>query len=408
MKAAKYVRGNPQIEGAFVSTNSIVQGEQPAILWSALGKEGFIVNFAHKTFRWTNEGKGVAGVSCVIVGFGGHDRKQKFLLEQTGSGAVAKTNVSQINGYLLDAPPVFITPRLTPLCDVPPIMFGNMPNDGGNYLFTPQQKASFLAHEPLAERFFRRFVGATELLNGVERYCLWLKDATPTELRGMPKVMERIAKVRALRLASTAEPTRQAGLRAHEFFNLPQPETGRYIVVPLVSSENRDYIPLDFLPCTVVASNLVSIIPGAGMYEFGVLSSRTHMAWVRTVCGRLESRYRYSNSIVYNNFVWAREVSSSQRCAIDRTAQAILDTRAKHNGSTLADLYDPLTMPVDLRRAHEANDKAVDKAYSYKGGDDDASRAAFLFKLYEQATSLLPSEKPAAKSRVRKGKTVEL
>jgi len=402
IKASNYIKGNLNIEVAFVSTNSITQGEQTAILWSALAKHNVVINFAYRAFKWSNEGRGVAGVHCVIIGFGLFDRKIKRIYPPSDSSESANADVvNQINLYLLDAPLISITARSKPLCNVNPIVFGNMANDGGNYLFSTDEMNTFILKEPNAKKYFKKFIGALEFINNTERWCLWLKNIEPQELRNLPLVMERISNVKSLRLSSTAEPTREAAQRANEFFFISQPNNGSYILIPRHSSENRDYIPIGFLSAEIICGDANCLIDNASLSDFSILNSKMHMSWVRIVCGRLESRYRYSNTIVYNNFVWPNQLDGTQIKLLEHTAQAILDARSLYPNASLADLYDTITMPSELHKAHEANNKAVDKAYGYTGADDDASRVAFLFKKYEELTSILPST-PVKKKRIKK------
>ena len=387
-----------RIRCAFVSTNSISQGEQVGVLWSELYRRGLHIQFAHRTFRWTNEAPGKAAVHCVILGFGREDLPHKRLFDYAKPDAVPHEHAaSHINAYLVDAPEILLHRRGQPLCPVPEIGIGNKPIDGGHYLFTTDEKAAFLAREPQAAPYFRRWIGADEFLNGYERWCLWLGECPPEVLAHLPLARERIEAVRALRLASKSAPTRKLAATPTRFHveNMP---AGPYLVVPEVSSERRDYIPIGFLGPDTLCSNLVKVIPDATLYHFGVLHCAMHMAWVRYVCGRLESRYRYSAQIVYNNFPWpgitapvgTNEATTAPaaplRAAIEQAAQAVLDARAAHPAATLAQLYDPLTMPAALLRAHQALDRAVDVAYCPDGGArsyaGDAQRVAFLFTRY--------------------------
>ncbi|WP_071461816.1 class I SAM-dependent DNA methyltransferase [Polynucleobacter asymbioticus] len=408
IKATHYIKANDDIQVAFVSTNSITQGEQTAILWSALAKNSVVINFAYRTFVWSNEGRGVAAVHCVIIGFGLKDRKKKLIYTIDDETDIVNSAIAnQINLYLVDAPLISITARSKPICNVNPIVFGNMANDGGNFLFTTDEKDSFIRKEPNSAIYFRKFLGATEFINNLDRWCLWLKDVEPQVLRSMPLVLKRVSNVKTLRLASTAEPTRDAANRANEFFFISQPNIGSYILVPRHSSENRDYIPIGFLNADVICGDANCLIDNATLNEFSVLTSKMHMAWVRVVCGRIKSDFRYSNTIVYNNFIWNIGSSEETIANLTSTAQGILDARKLFPNASLADLYDKVTMPIELIKAHEANNKAVDEAYGYKGGDDDASRVAFLFKRYEELTSLLPAT-AVKKKRVKKNDDGEL
>lgn len=389
-KAADYIDGT-KTEVALVSTNSITQGEQVAVLWGGLAKYKLNINFAHRTFKWSNEGKGVAAVHCVIVGFS-QKAWQNRVVYDYGDGIDKEPvmlAVKQLNAYLIDADWVLLENRRAPICKVPDVQYGSFALDDGNYTLTQGEYDSFVNSHPNQSTALREFVGGRELLYSEKRYAVWLKDIAPEHIKQMPDVIERVARVREWRQKSKRAATKALASTPTVFAEIRQPNT-EYLAIPTASSENRDYLPIAMLGSNVIASNQVYVLPQASNYDFGVLNSCMFMAWLRTVCGRLESRYRFSAGIVYNNFAWAADVNEQHRKAVEQAAQAILDARAKYPNATLADLYDPLTMPVELVKAHEANDKVVDAAYGYKGGKDDASRAAFLFKLYEQATSLLP------------------
>jgi hypothetical protein len=421
VKAAEYMnprhsraRGNPEpdapirhsraswndgIRGAFVSTNSICQGEQVGALWGWLLAHGIRIHFAHRTFSWSNEARGVAAVHCVIVGFGPEDRAGKVIYDYDDiKGEPHAIPARNINPYLVDAPDLVVTNRSTPICPVPAIGIGNKPIDGGHYLFTAAERDAFIALEPAAAKWFRRWLGSDEFINGWERWCLWLGDCPPHELRAMPHALARVDAVRRVRLASKSAPTRKLAERPTRFHveNIPD---APYLVVPEVSSERRTFIPIGFMQPDTLCSNLVKIVPHATPYHFGILSSTQHMAWVRTVCGRLKSDFRYSAGIVYNNFPWPVDATDKHKDAIETAAQGVLDARARFPDSSLADLYDPLTMPPALVRAHQTLDRAVDAAYVPSGGKksyaSDAERVAFLFELYQRLTSLLPA--PTAK-----------
>ena len=382
MKAARMMRGT-RIRTALVSTNSISQGEQVANLWKPLFEQnGIHIDFAYRTFRWDSEASMKAHVHCVIVGFSSKDEKTKELLLFDNDKVI---KASHINAYLMDAPDVFIVSRSKPLCDVPAIRKGNQPTDGGNLIIEAVDLQDFLVKEPKAARFVKRLIGSKEYINNKPRYCLWLKDASPTDLRQMPAVMQRMEKVRKMRLASSDAATRKLANYPHLFRETNNPET--YIVVPSVSSERRRYVPMGFLTSDTIPTNLVLIIPGAQLYHFGILESNVHMAWMRAVCGRLEMRYRYSKDVVYNNFPWPTP-TEEQKAKIEKTAQAILDARAKYPDSSLADLYDELTMPVELRKAHQDNDRAVMQAYGFpvKSSFTESQCVAELFKLYKEMT----------------------
>jgi hypothetical protein len=401
IKAARLVK-DTNIRCAFVSTNSIAQGEQPGILWPELYRLGMKLHFAHRTFRWNNEARGVAAVHCVIIGFGGSDVKNKTIFEyadlKSEPHAVAATN---INPYLVDAADIVLPSRGRALCDVPEIGIGNKPIDGGKYLFTPEEKVEFQKREPGAAKYFRRWIGSDEFLNGYERWCLWLGEAKPEELRKLPAVMERIEAVRKFRLESKSAPTRKLAGTPTRFHveNIPD---SPFLVIPKVSSERRRFIPLGFMQPDTLCSDLVFVAPNSSLFHFGVLSSTMHMAWVRYTCGRLESRYRYSKDIVYNNFPWPEKPSDKHVKTIEYQAQAVLDARAQFQKASLADLYDPDTTPPALSKAHDALDRAVDSSYGKKTFASDAERVAFLFELYQKYTSLLPGDAKPRKRRSAK------
>ena len=371
--------GHPRI--AFVSTNSICQGEQVANLWQPLMEKGLRIDFAHRTFRWDSEASLKAHVHCVIVGFSHKDEKPKELLIYDND---KKTKANHINAYLMDAPDVFVSSRQQSICDVPSIGIGNKPIDGGNYLFTKDQMDEFVKTEPKSARYFKPWYGSEEFIHRKPRYCLWLGDCTPSELRQMPHCMKRIEAVREMRLASNSAGTRKLADRPTRFHVENMPESN-FIIVPSVSSEKRRYVPMGFMSPNVLASNLVLIIPDATLYHFGILESNVHMAWMRAVCGRLKSDYRYSKDVVYNNFPWPTP-TEEQKAKIEQTAQAILDARALYPDSSLADLYDELTMPVELRKAHQNNDRAVMQAYGFpiRSTFTESQCVAELFKLYKE------------------------
>ena len=390
-KAAGVLAENSTIRVAFVSTNSITQGEQAGVLWPDLLRRGIQIHFAHRTFQWGSEARGKAAVHCVIVGFGRQDEPEKWLFDyETPKSEPHAIRVNNINPYLVDAPNVALEKRSRPIGLAPIMKFGNQPIDGGNLLFTDREKIEFLDQEPGAEKFFRRFVGADEFINGIERWCLWLADLSPEQLRCLPKVMERLETVKNFRLKSTRQATRELAATPGKFAFVSH-EDKSYLLVPSVSSERRYYIPMGFMPADIIASNLCLVIPDATLYHFGVLSSTMHMAWMRAVCGRLKSDYRYSAGIVYNNFPWP-EPTDAQHQTIETAAQAVLNARARFPNATLADLYDPLTLPPELLKTHRVLDRAVDVAYGKTAFGIEAERVAFLFGRYQQLTSLLPAE----------------
>jgi len=392
-KAVDYCAANPAIRCAFVSTNSITQGEQVGVLWGDLLARGIYLHFAHRTFQWNSEARGKAAVHCVIIGFGLQDNAEHWLYDyDTPKSEATALKVGRINPYLVDAPDILLPNRSKPICAVPEIGIGNKPIDGGHYLFSDEEKDAFIAKEAAAAKWFRRWLGADEFINGWQRWCLWLGDCPPAELRKMPETMKRVQAVKAVRLASKSAPTRKLADTPTHFHveNMPKTE---YLVIPEVSSERRFFIPIGFESPETLCSNLVKISDGASKYDFGVITSTMHMAWVRTVCGRLKSDYRYSVGIVYNNFPWP-DASEKQRTAIEKAAQAVLDARANFADSTLADLYDPLSMPPALLKAHQQLDKAVDAAYGRKAFASEAERIAFLFQRYQAITSLLAEDAP--------------
>ena len=377
-----------RIHAALVSTNSICQGEQVANLWKPLQETfGIQIDFAHRTFRWDSEASLKAHVHCVIIGFLCND---DFPSKIGGRARLIFDNdkvieASHINAYLMDAPDVFIESRNKPLCDVPEIGIGNKPIDGGNYLFEKEEKEEFIKLEPKSAAYFKPWFGAEEFIHQKPRYCLWLGNCSPAELRQMPHCMRRIEAVRQLRLNSKSAGTRKlADCPTH--FHVENMPKGNFIIIPRVSSERRRYIPMGFMSPEALGSDAVHLIPDATLYHFGVLESNVHMAWMRAVCGRLEMRYRYSKDIVYNNFPWPIP-TEEQKNKIEETAQAILDARAKYPDSSLADLYDELTMPVELRKAHQDNDRAVMQAYGFDVKTMTESQCvAELFKMYQALT----------------------
>jgi type I restriction-modification system DNA methylase subunit len=400
IKAIEYIRDS-SIKVAFVSTNSITQGEQVPVLWSWLINMGAKINFAHRTFKWNNEGRGVAAVHCVIIGFSKVSESKKYLFSYAdiADAEPIKKLVSNINPYLVDAEFVLIQGRRQPICNVKNIAFGSMPNDGGNLLLNEFEKDALLKKYPSAASIVRKFIGGEEYINGINRYCLWLVDVEPNGIRAMTEIYERVLKVKETRSASTRLATRNLASTPMLFGEIRQPQS-RYLAIPEVSSEKREYLPIGYVDSSVIASNKIYTMSGATNVDLAVLISSMHMSWMRTVCGRMKSDYQYSAGIVYNNFVWGRWSDAEQE-KLSATAQAILDARNLFPNSTLADLYDPLTMPIELLKAHQANNKAVDEIYGFKGEADDASRVAFLFKKYEELTSILPSA-PVKKKRIRK------
>ncbi len=409
-KASELMQKN-NTKAALVSTNSITQGEQVAAIWKPLFEQFNIhFDFAYRTFRWDSESTQKAHVHCVIIGFSSNSHSEldsespKFIIDEDGT----KIEVKNINGYLTDAPVVFIENRKKTLCNVPEMQKGSIPVDDGNFFFEPDEYKEFIKKEPNAKKYIHRFYGAREFLHNEERWCLWLKNISPKEIKSMPNVLKRVEKVRQFRLQSTKAATRKYADYAVRFMEIRQPET-EYIIIPSHSSENRCYVPIGFETPEIICGNANLIIPNASLYHFGILTSSVHMAWMRAVCGRLKSDYRYSNTIVYNNFPWpfsekqtdlfapngthqkAKNVSSEQirllnQEKIQQTAQKILDARAKYPDSSLADLYDETVMPPELRKAHQKNDRAVMQAYGFTPKMTESEIVAELFKIYERLT----------------------
>ena len=381
-KATDYIK-DTQIRCALVSTNSITQGGSVANLWKPLMEDyGVHIDFAWRTFRWDSEASIKAHVHCVVIGFStAPNSKQKIIYD---SSAVAKT-ATNINGYLIDSPNVAIESRKHPLCSVPEVGIGNKPIDGGFYLFSKEEKDAFIKEEPLSEMLFRPWYGAQEFINNKPRYCLWLGDCSPAELRKMPRCLERIEAVRNYRLASPSAGTVKLADKPTRFHveNMPK---GKFLVIPQVSSQRRKYIPIGYMDDSVLCSDKVRIIPDATLFLFGILESNVHMAWMRAICCRLKSDYSYTINDVYNNFPWPNP-SDAQKAKIEQTAQAILDARTKYPDSSLADLYDELTMPSELRKAHQENDKAVMDAYGFNWRTmTESDCVAELFKMYQKLT----------------------
>ena len=376
-KASDLMTLNKSIRTAFVSTNSICQGEQVANLWEKLYENGILINFAHRTFRWDSEASLKAHVHCIIVGFSYCNNKPYTIYD--GDRII---NSNNINAYLLDAPNIFVGSREKPLHDVPEIGIGNKPIDGGNYLFDKEEMETFISAEPQSATYFHPYYGAYEFIHRKPRYCLWLGECSPAELRKMPHCLKRVEAVRNFRLASKSPGTVKLADRPTHFHveNMPK---GNYIVIPQVSSQNRRYIPMGYMDESVICSDKVRLMPNGSLYHFGILESNVHMAWMRTICARLKSDYSYTVNNVYNNFPWPTP-TDDQKAKIEQTAQAILDARALYPDSSLADLYDELTMPVELRKAHQDNDRAVMQAYGFDVKTMTESQCvAELFKMYK-------------------------
>lgn len=443
-KAADYTRDNRGIQAAFVSTNSIVQGQQVAPLWRGLFEEGVVLNFAHRTFIWANEAINQAHVYCVIIGFSYTERKAKYVWDYAPGDAaffgdaaggaasrslvgscsvslsneVAKRNyehpqapspralpsardtapgrtrrggvgarheVNHLNGYLADAPDAFLERRAEPICDVTPLIRGNQPTDGGHLLLSPEERTELLAVEPGAGRWVRKFSMGAEFIRGEDRYCLWLEGITPNELAELPTVRKRVEQVRLMRLASSKAATRKKAETPWLFDEIRYRGEGTYIGVPAVSSERREYVPMGFVTDGMIPGNKLYFVPTDSHYVFGVLVSRAHNAWMRAVAGRLKSDYNYGNTTVYNNLVWP-DAATGERERIEQSAQGILEARALYPDASLATLYDPDLMPSELRAAHRENDRAVEAAYGLPSDCSEADIVSHLFALYAAKT----------------------
>ncbi len=387
VKSAKYIQ-NTKIKVALVATNSIAQGEQVGILWGELFKKYKIkIHFAHQTFNWSNEAKANAKVHVVIIGFANFDVENKLIYEYEDIKKEAlEKKVKNINPYLVEGDDIVLQKRRTSICEVPKISFGSMPNDGGNFLLTDEEKNELIKSEPLSQKYIKPLLSAKEFLNGKNRWCLWLEELVPNDLKNMPNIKQRIENVKKLRANSTREATRKLAEFPTLFGENRQPESD-FVLIPLHSSENRTYIPMGFFNKDYIANNSTSIVPILSLSHFGFLISLMHMTWVKYTCGRIKSDYRYSNELVYNNYPFPKEVSDKNRLHVEQKAQAVLDIRVEFVDATLADLYNPLAMPPKLKKAHQALDKAVDKCYTSKTFKNDKERIEFLFELYERYLS---------------------
>jgi hypothetical protein len=397
IKAAKYIQ-NTKIKVAFVSTNSIVQGEQTSILWGQmLNKYNIKIHFAHRTFKWSNEAKGNAAVYCVIVGFANYDTNNKSIFEYEDiKGEAHEIKVKNINAYLIDAKDILVKKKTKPICNVPNIIKGNYYAKSEGLIIEEEDLEYLVTNEPNAQKWIKLLIGADEFINNRKRYCLWLVDCPPDELRKMPLLLERVNRVREDRLKSTDKGMQN--LAPTRFRETNNPE--KCLVIPVVSSEKRKYIPMGFIDINTISTNGNLIMQDAELFHFGVLMSAMHMAWVKTVCGRLKSDFRYSKDIVYNNYPWPDNPSNNRVEVIETAAQKVLDVRLQFPNSSLADLYDPLTMPPALVKAHNELDKAVDLAYRPQPFTSEANRMVFLFELYEKYTAdLFTKEKPKKKGK---------
>ena len=382
LKAAKLIDSIPSIKIAYVSTNSITQGEQASVLWNELINNHEIrINFAYRTFKWSSEvNKGKAAVHCVIIGFSKMSDSKITLYDEHN----ACHKVKNINPYLVDAPNIVLCNRSESICDVPKIVFGNMPNDGGNLLLNNEEKEAMVKAEPKTKKWIKPFIGASEFLNNKIKWCLWLEEITPHELKSLKHIHRKVKNVKVHRASSKREDTRKLAKYPHLFGFISKQSKSKFVLIPRVTSERRLYIPLGYFTKGEIVGDTNLCVPNATLYHFGILHSLMHMSWVRVVCGRLKSDYRYSNTLVYNNFPWPTP-TQKQINQIEKAANEVLIVREQFHDSCLADLYDPDTMPVKLVKAHETLDKAVDDAYGVKY-DNEADRVAFLFKLYEEIT----------------------
>ncbi|MEE0458168.1 MAG: DNA methyltransferase, partial [Anaerovibrio sp.] len=387
-KAAEYMQ-NTDVRAAFVSTNSITQGEQVAAVWKPLyDRFGIHIDFAWRTFIWNSESNEKAHVHCVIIGFGCSDNNHMKNLYELSSPKMVK----DINPYLVEGKPVFIEARRKPICDVPVFVRGSQPTDDGNFIFTAEEKNVFLAKEPQAEKFIRPFMMGKDFIDRKPRYCLWLVNALPQDIRKCPEVMKRVTAVREFRLNSK-KPATQRKADTPTLFDEVRDSKTNYIALPKVSSQNRRYIPMDFLSHNIIAGDKLFMLSEVSLYHFGVLMSNVHMAWMRVVAGRLKSDYSYSNTVVYNNFPWPTP-TDAQKAKIEKTAQGILDARAKYPDSSLADLYDEVLMPPELRKAHQANDRAVMEAYGFWGKlNTESECVAQLMKMYQKLVDNIEKKK---------------
>lgn len=396
VKAAEYMKENLSTRTALVSTNSIAQGEQPGILWNYLFKTFKLkIQFAHQTFRWHNEAEGVAAVHCVIIGFGNENLKEKFLFEYTDiKGEPKKVKVKNINPYLVQGSDTTILKRRTPICNVAEISFGSMPNDGGHLLLNDDEKRELLIKEPGAKKWVKPLLSAHEYLNGKKRWCIWLVGIQPKELKNLPLIYKRVQAVKKHRQDSDRAATKKLAAIPYLFGEIRQPKSN-FILIPRHSSENRNYIPVSFFTSANIVSDSCLAIGKASLYHFGILTSAMHMTWVKYVCGRIKSDFRYSNEVVYNNYPWPSSSVERKKASIEKAAQKIIDIRQYYmsNGSSLADLYDSTLMPNDLLKAHLTLDKAVDKCYRELPFTTDLKRIEFLFELYDTYSyDLFPDE----------------
>lgn len=390
LKASKLIK-DTEIKVGFVSTNSIAQGEQTGILWDELfNNYGIKIHFAHRTFNWSNEARGKAAVHVIIIGFANFDTKKKSIWTYEDiKGEPLEISVKNINPYLVEGKDIVVSKRSRPLLlNIPEMEFGNMANDGGHLIFDQSELKGFLTLEPKAKKYIRELLGSVEFINNRTRYCLWLKDVNPNELRKLPYVLERIEKVKSIRLSSKRKSTNELAKTPALFGEIRQPNSD-YLLIPRVSSERRFYIPVGFVSESIIVTDRCAFIPKADSYIFGIIQSNMHMTWTKQVCGRLKSDYNYSIKVVYNNYPWPKDPSDKNKKAVETKAQKVLDVRAEFEGSSLADLYDPLTMPPKLVKAHQELDKAVDLCYRPQAFTNEKNRIEYLFELYQEYTEPL-------------------
>jgi type I restriction-modification system DNA methylase subunit len=399
IKAAKYIL-NTKTKVAFVSTNSICQGEQVGLLWSLMfNKYNIKIHFAHRTFSWKNEAKGNAAVHCVIIGFANYDTNNKSIYEYEDiKGEPHEIKVKNINPYLVEGKDITVENRKSPICKVPEIVYGSFALDDGNYTLSEEVRNEIILENKYSEKLIKPFIGGQELLYSEKRYCLWLLGSDPNDIKSNYKIRERVEAVKKWRSNSNRPTTKKLADTPTLFAEVRQPRTN-YLAFPTLSSENRKYIPIAFLSPDIIASNQLYVLPNATPFHFGILTSTMHMTWIKSVCGKLESRYRYSASIVYNNYPWPENPTEKHIKSIEIAAQKVLDTRAEFLNSSLADLYDPLTMPPSLVKAHNELDKVVDSAYRQQAFTSEANRMEFLFELYEKYTADLFTKEKVKKSK---------
>ncbi|MEI6788492.1 MAG: DNA methyltransferase [bacterium] len=406
IKAADYLANRP-ISAAFVSTNSIIQGEQVGLLWSELFFRYHVkIHFAHRPFKWESEARGKAHVHVVIIGFGPFDILNKKIFDYDADPENPTLQVVRnISPYLIEGNDMVLSNRNLPVSDVPVMSYGNKPTDGGFLILDDEEKQILIQEEPQSEKLIRPYIGAQELLDGTSRWCLWLVGIEPAELRHCPQVVKRVESVKQFRLKSKASTTRAYANFPTLFRQIAQPESN-FIAIPAHTSESRKYIPFAYYAPSWIVSNACFFIPNTTAYHFGVISSEMHMAWVRQVCGRLESRYRYSKDIVYNNFPWPQAVTEKQKTVVESAAQKVLDVRKEFPSSTLADLYDPVAMPPKLVKAHAELDRAVDRCYRAEAFPSDRHRVEFLFAQYEQLTAPLVAKSKPKRRAILKAPTL--